>query len=426
MNKRHTIVIALSALLLFSTTSCKKDMFDAEVYQEILKQEFPIDPVDSLHHWNLTARRTATITVPASAKDATRLMVLTDNPAGNNSAAIMAEISNFNVGNNVLVFAAPEVQTTFYAALEQADGSLLFKSFTSSNSRVSMADATSIPKPANTLGYQTFTYCYEENYPEPGDYDFNDCVLRISVQPGDKTNQRKINVSMVATGADKLIGAAIHINNYNYSDIESVTIQDGTVWDEGYPARRYLMENTETLQQGRNGEAVIRLFENASWIIVHNQTDNIGALINYKINVTDSISETELQMTPTVKTYIVTFKENATALLNNFSLLDIDPFIVTNYNGATWETHTYNQKFANVLFDGGTQDSGHMTWALCIPTSDFRWPLEGTLIGTAKDGMISGAYRKANHAFGSWAANRNNSKDWYLYPTITSVYKGDF
>lgn len=422
MNKRHTIVVALSALMLFSTMSCKKDMFNAETYKEILKLEFPIDPIDEEHQWNLTARRSATITVPASAKDALRLMVLTDHPANNKSAAIMAETSDFNVGNNVLIFAAPEIQNTFYAALEMADGSLLIKSFTTSESRLSMADATSIPKPANTLNYQSFTYCFEENYPEPGDYDFNDCVLRISVQPGDKANQRKINVSMVATGANKLVGAAIHINNYKYSDIESVTIQDGKVWDEGYPAHRYLMDNTETLQEGQHGEAVIRLFENASWIMIHNQTDNIGALVNYKINVTSTYSEDTRQINPMVKTYIVTFKENATALLNNFSLLEIDPFIVTNYNGATWETHTYNQKFANVLFDCGTQDSGHMTWALCIPTANFRWPLEGTIIGTAKNGLITGAYREINHAFGSWASNRNKAKDWYLHPTVTSVY----
>lgn len=422
MKKRHITTVALPALLLFCTSSCKKNMFDEQVYKEILKIEFPIDPVDSQQQWNLTARRSATITVPASAKDAQRLMVLTDHPATSRTAAIMAESSNFSVGNNVLVFAAPEVQTTFYAALELADGSLLVKPFTTSDSRLSMADATNAGKPANTLGYQTFTYCYEENYPEPGDYDFNDCVLRISVAPGDQPNQRKINVSMAATGADKLIGAAINIVNYKYADIESVKEQDGKVWDEGYPAHRYLMENTETLQEGRNGEAVIRLFENASWIMVHNQTDNIGALINYKINVTSTYSETTRQINPTVKTYIITFKETATALLNNFSLLNLDPFIVTNYNSGTWETHTYEYKHNNTLFEGVSQDSGNMTWALCIPTADFRWPLEGIIIGTAKSGVITGAYREASHAFGTWAANRSKAKDWYLYPTITSVY----
>ena len=87
--------------MLFSTMSCKKDMFNAETYKEILKLEFPIDPIDEEHQWNLTARRSATITVPASAKDALRLMVLTDHPANNKSAAIMAETSDFNVGNNV-------------------------------------------------------------------------------------------------------------------------------------------------------------------------------------------------------------------------------------------------------------------------------------------------------------------------------------
>jgi len=422
MNKGHTIVVALSALMLFSTTSCKKDMFDAEVYQEILKQEFPIDPIDSQQQWDLTTNCIATVNVPILLKGQKRLMILTDNPTTNRQAAIMAESKSYSNGDNYLVFAAPKALTTFYAAIEQTDGSLLIKPFNYGDQRVSMSDATKIDKLANTLGYQTFTYCFEENYPEPGDYDFNDCVLRISVQPGDKANQRKINVSMVATGADKLIGAAINIRNYRYSDIESVTIQDGTVWDEGYPAHRYLMENTETLQQGRNGEAVIRLFENASWIMVHNQTDNIGALINYKVNVTKTYSETTRQINPTTKTYIITFKENATSLLNNFSLLNIDPFIVTSYNSGTWETHIYEYKHSNILFEGIDQDSSNMTWALCIPTGNFRWPLEGRLIGSAKGGVITGAYREYGYAFGQWAANRHKAQDWYLHPTLSEVY----
>ena len=422
MNKRHTIVVALSALMLFSTSSCKKNMFDEQVYKEILKQEFPIDPVDAQQQWNLTMNRVATINVPASLKGQKRLMVLTDNPATNSKATIMAENKWYNNGDNFLVFAAPKEQSTFYAALEQTDGSLLIKEFTANNLRAYIADATQIAKPANALGYQTFTYCFEENYPEPGDYDFNDCVLRISVESGDTPNQRKINVSLAATGSDKLIGAAINILNYKYSDIESIEIQDGKRWDDGYPASLYLLKNTETWQEGRNGEAVIRLFENASWVLVHNQADNVGALVNYKVNVTKTYSETSLQINPTVKTYIITFKESATALLNNFSLLNIDPFVVTSYNGGTWETHIYDYKHSNILFEGVNQDSGNMTWALCIPSGTFRWPLEEHIIGTAKGGVITGAYRENGHAFGQWAANRNKAQDWYLHPTITEVY----
>ena len=125
MKKKYITVAALSALLLFNTTSCKKEMFNPDIYKEILHQEFPIDPVDSKHQWNLSTRRMASITIPSSQKDARRLMVLTDDPTISRSAAIMAESSDLSLGTNMLVFAAPEVQTTFYAALEKADGSLL-------------------------------------------------------------------------------------------------------------------------------------------------------------------------------------------------------------------------------------------------------------------------------------------------------------
>lgn len=412
---------ALEAILITgTTTSCKKDMFKQDVYDSIMKQEFPIDPVDAAHSWNLTTRRTATVNITDT--DIRRIMVLTDDPATNYQAAIMAQKTTFNRGDNFLTFAAPTVQTTFYAAVEQNDGSLLVKPFTTSDARVTMADATQEQKPVTAPGYQTFTYCFEEDYPQPGDYDFNDCVLRISVTPGDQPNQRKINVSVAATGANKLIAAALRLVNYNYDDIESVTTTDGKRWDEDYPTTQYILTNTETLQQGRNGEAAIRLFENASWIMVHNQPDNVGMLTNYKVNVTKTTTETTKQINPPVKTYIVTFKESATALLDNFTLLNIDPFIVTNFNGGNWETHVYEHKHANVLFEGVRQESGHMTWAICVPDGNFRWPLEGLIIGTKKDGLLTGVYREFGHSFGEWAANRNTAKDWYLYPTIADVY----
>lgn len=422
MKKRYVTVAALLSLLTFSFTSCKKNVFDEEVYKKILTTEFPIDPVDAQQQWNLTANRVVTINVPMYMVGQNRLMILTDNPSTNPNASIMTESASYINGDNILVFAAPKIQSTFYAAIEQIDGSLLIKSFDLSNLQVSLSDATEISKPANTLGYQTFTYCFEQDYPKPGDYDFNDCVLRISVEPGDKSNQRKINVSMAATGAKIPIAAAIRILNYNYSDIDSVKIEDGKVWDEGYPIRYSLIDNTETLQKGQNGEAVIRLFENASWIMVHNDASDNGQLVNYLVNVNKTVTSTTPQINPTVKTYIVTFKEKSTALLGNFSLLNMDPFIVTNYNGGKWETHIYERKHDNVLFEGVDQDSGHMTWALCIPTGNFRWPYEGNIIGTAKGGLLTGAYRETDHAFGTWAADRNSAQDWYLYPTITEVY----
>ena len=103
-------------------------------------------------------------------------------------------------------------------------------------------------------------------------------------------------------------------------------------------------------------------------------------------------------------------------------MLNLDPFLVTNYNSGTWETHTYEQKHANVLFEGVNQNSGNVTWALCIPDGEFHWPLEGHIIGTSKDGVITGAYHEYGHAFGQWAADRNKAQDWYQYPTNTEVY----
>ena len=421
--KKNGALIMLTAVAALSFESCKKDLFDQQIYNEVITQTFPIDPIDANHLWSLSTRRTVTIRVNANIEHMESVMVLTDDPTVQTNAQIMAETKHPEEGTSyTLLFSAPEAQTTFYAAIKTADNYYAVKSFTTSANTVDFTEQ-SVTKVVNELAYQSFTYCFEENFPLPGDYDFNDCVIRLGVRPGDNQNQIKMEVTLAAVGAKMPIAAAVRIKNYHYDEIESVEIEEGTTFDDGYPLTPRYIPNTSTYQSGGNNEPVIRLFEDAMWCMVKEDPSDNGVLKRYLVNVSRKSDDDNKIVSPVTRTFVITFKKTATTLLNNLLTDYLDPFIITNYNNTYWETHTYQDQMAQVLYNYPDQNKLHMTWALAIPTGTFRWPLEGLIIGNYKDGLLSGAFREYGHSFGQWAADQNTSKDWFYHPAENEVYK---
>jgi hypothetical protein len=68
----------------------------------------------------------------------------------------------------------------------------------------------------------SFRYCFEDNFPDAGDYDFNDVVLTVTPSLNDKT--LTIQVSLDAVGALKTIGAAIRLVSLKSTDLNSYTV----------------------------------------------------------------------------------------------------------------------------------------------------------------------------------------------------------
>ena len=424
MKRNNTILLLIATALGLSLESCNKEMFDQQVYDTIITQEFPIDPIDQTHNWELSTRRSIVIKANANMENMEKVMVLSKDPLTSTDAQIMAETAATTEGGlHTLLFAAPSAQTTFYAAVKTTDKQYAVVPFTTSNSQVSFEDKTTGTLTSD-LDYYSFTYCFEENFPEPGDYDFNDCVMRMSVMPGTKKNQVKLIVTLAAAGAKKQIAAAVRLKGYKASDIESVEIEEGNAFDDGYPLTPRSIPDGSTFQQGRNGEPVIRLFEDAMWCLTREQPSDNGVLTRYNVNVTRQENETNKKVDPVKRTYIINFKEtsNATSMLQNVLTDNLDPFIVVPYNSNYWETHTYQDRLAMVLYEYHDQTAIRITWALCVPSGTFRWPLEGLLIGSYKNGILTGAYREFSHSFGEWAAKKENSRDWFDYPTVSEVY----
>ena len=422
MKRNHTIFLLIAAALGLSLESCNKEMFDQQLYNKIITQQFPIDPIDDTHNWELSTRRSIVIKANANME---KVMVLSKNPLTSSDAQIMAEAEATTEGGlHTLLFAAPSSQTSFYAAVKTTDKQYAVVPFTTSNSQVSFEDKTTGTLTSD-LDYYSFTYCFEENFPEPGDYDFNDCVMRMSVMPGTKKNQVKLIVTLAAAGAKRQIAAAVRLKGCNADDIESVEIEEGKAFDDGYPLTLRSIPDGSTFQRGRDEkQPVIRLFEDAMWCLIREQASDNGVLNRYYVNVSRAESETFKKADPVKRTYIINFKEssNAASMLQNILTDNLDPFIVTPYNNNYWETHTYQDRLAQVLYEYHDQTSIHITWALGVPSGTFRWPLEAKLIGSYKDGVLTGAYRKDGHSFGEWAAKKENSRDWFLYPTTSEVY----
>jgi hypothetical protein len=82
----------------------------------------------------------------------------------------------------------------------------------SSQTYVDFTDTTT-GRPLSSLKAQTYSFLFEENYPEPGDYDYNDVVLRIS-QERIAENKISVNVTISAVGAAKQIAGCIRLVGY--------------------------------------------------------------------------------------------------------------------------------------------------------------------------------------------------------------------
>ena len=105
------------------------------------------------------------------------------------------------------------------------------------------------------------------------------------------------------------------------------------------------------------------------------------------------------------------------------SLDRLDPFMYYGYNGANFEIHLYQYRNNQTLNAYPPSTIKTLPWALCIPSSTFRWPLEGVNMGFIMKGShLFGAYATYGHSFGEWAMDRNRALDWYEYPTDNQVF----
>ncbi len=423
MHKSLIISTIVCVSIILGMTSCEKNVYDEKRHEELIHYNSSVDSVDQQHMWQLSQAKILRYQVPVGASYK-QLRVYTANPLSDLKAEVMSQIYVSDGLSGSLSINVPYQLTTLYAALVDESENLTVTSLPSSQVFIDFTNATT-GKAADSFKPQTYTYLFEENYPEPGDYDYNDLVLRVSQQrTGEK--QITINVTISAVGASKMIASCIRLVGYRFQDIDSVYTTTGKSFNDGINTQMlYFHKETDFLIEGKNHEAVLNLFCDAHWAMAFNMSADYGLFQRKKYNVSTSTSDDyQLRATRTLS-YVIDFKDGS--LLNNFTLDTLDPFIITDYNGGVWETHTEQFKSAQVLHEYFVPSFKDLPWALMVPQADFLYPLEGYEIGYRKkteSGKVAmfGAYATIGHSFGEWAENHNGFLDWYFYPDTNYTF----
>ena len=325
--------------------------------------------------------------------------------------------------------AAGETGAQPYYYLDTAHGALM-TGFGGANVTVAESECspgyggTPTPEP-NPIPF-SLRYCFEDNFPQVGDYDFNDVVLTLT--PNVDGKKVTLKVSLDAVGGLEMIGAAIRIKDVKMSDVAS--FERSGNFDEGFPstATKIIQSSDPLLPDNMkyNGltDVVINLFSNAHWAMKHEmaQDGSIKAWFYNTVKRGDPYEFYENDVTPSVVTY--TFEMNSEAAAQKFCEANLDVFIVEQYNGGFWEVHTVPFKTQDVLASYGGDKSmynDNYPWAICVP-GDFKYPIEWQAIGSSQR-IMRVAYGASGHSFADWAEDHTKATDWYNYPTEDLVYQ---
>lgn len=259
-----------------------------------------------------------------------------------------------------------------------------------------------------------YTYAFEDNYPQPGDYDFNDIILDVSA-PQRRGNKIDFYVTLQAVGATKHIGAGIRLLGKAKEYTESAELTEYDV--ESFLATiggdndLYMGATQNGLESDCGDDIVVPLFGDAHAVM--------GCPYRYMINT----AHDEIDYTP--KKVKVTLHMGQGYKTWDFSLKEHTDFFIThnevlNAVGTSSykrkprvEVHLFEQRdtptYRGLVFKENAAAAGKVTWGIMIP--EFRYPLETVSIITAYSD------------FEKWAADMNSYKGWYKSVTSETTWR---
>ena len=213
MQYTRKLLMALGLLGGLMLTSCHKDVFNEDDYTKIIDEASPVDSVDANHTWELAQDHVYTVEANVNV-GAKSILIFSDNPLTVN-AEVMAQSAIEDGGRVMLAATVPTRCSELYAALVDADGMYSVVSFPVEATVVDFSNLQSMnrqrQRPQNYgLVQQKLVYCFEEEMPEPGDYDYNDVVLRLSREVVD-SRHLKIKVELAAVGGSRQLAAGLRL-----------------------------------------------------------------------------------------------------------------------------------------------------------------------------------------------------------------------
>lgn len=420
-NVFYTLFIIAAATVF---CGCIRDKFQYYGYEDQLEGYFPVDSIEKGHTWMLM--NSCQSFLSGNVPDAAKVQILSGNPYEDTGVEVLAEAYTTSAISKQMTYIVPSILRTVYAVVRDADDNILritSASTNSSNISFGTEEPTGTP---NSVSPQRIFYCYEADYPNPGDWDYNDIVFSVTKELTDDENVVALNVTLNAVGYLTQIAAALRLVGYPYDDVE-ITQDEKTTFVTAPDRERTLIKQKDLKLKALNGDAVINLFDDAHLAMFHLSAD--GSVYRRYFNTMEGGSNNSGAATqsPVTVTYYIEFANEYEA--RNFNLGQIDPFIVVQY-GQTgdhfWEIHTYPYKLTEMLFNyyegAAASYNNGFSWAIAIPYADFRWPLEGEPIGMRKNSIVSGAYQESGHSFGEWTLDHADAQDWYEYPAEGAVY----
>ena len=408
-------------VLICSFVGCRKMEIDTGQWKVLVQSNYLVDTVDMYHEWDLLQTRALTIKADLYAPDLERVQILSGNPYEQEGVEILAE-RFVKPGETVNpIFHVPYVDLDYHAAAVTTQGQYIVVPFNGSNvASFGNSNKNISTGVLNRPVYQTYTYLYEADFPLPGDFDFNDVVLRISQQAVNDSTL-KLKVTLSAVGATKQIGAAIRMPNIPFDKVKHVAIEEGIRFDEGYTTERYFIDNEKVYVEGHDGKLVVNLFDDAHWCML--PKEEYGQVVRMLYNTRKFEVKNESTNVPEqTRTYIIYFNSGINA--SYLELPDIDPFIMESGSGLCYEVHTYKYKYEEAIWNytnGPTADDDRVPWALLVPDGQFHYPVEGMFIGRYRNGEVTGAYSRSSHSFGEWGRDHSKALDWWLYDYATKA-----
>ena len=178
MKKNLFRSILILAAIASAVTACVRDKFQYSGYEDQLEGYFPVDSIQKGHSWNLM--KSCTNFIKGQVPNATKLMILSDDPLEKSNVEVLAEVSTSSNVSRQVYYIAPKAQTTIYVAVLNADGMYL-RLMKSSISKETIELDSKVPTGViHNIVPQEISYCYVANYPNPGDsWDYNDVVLTL-------------------------------------------------------------------------------------------------------------------------------------------------------------------------------------------------------------------------------------------------------
>ncbi len=418
---------ALTGMIVLATGSCS----DADVYDPdaVRPNDNPLQLVaPEGFDWKMTNQIGVTVDVEDlyNGEYSYLIEVFPRNPETNPDLLPMAAGYASQSQTYATSIVLPDTYTEFYlrqttpagqqsvtaCALSGEDESVYYQfsdTQTKSNDAATRAQTPNYPIEIDATGGVPYTFCFEDQWPNYGDFDMNDVVLTITELKKADTGGRRLRLTaeLRAVGASKKIGLGVQFKGLTkdlpYNKIEVEDSEFGNTEIEGLFEPKctqpcfIIFDNVHYSLNGQQDYAFINT-------IAENKSTNSARKINIYIDL-----------------------ENGNTIPDEaININNIDFFIVigTDSEGKRIEVHAPGYEPTGLgsksLYGQGNDNSNagtpylsedNLCWAFVVP-AEFAWPVEYQNI------------KDAYHQFEKWVTSGGqNDQKWYEhYKDADKVY----